>query len=230
MSRYTGLLGMAKGAWEGLNEWWLGISTAADPASPVDGGSCPSPASSAVGPRTAFPDTKGYASIDYLHIRRMRRFLAPSPADVFCDIGCGKGRVLCVFARKALRKCVGVELLPSLCERARENARRLRRRRTPISVACSDAATADIDEGTIYYFFNPFGPDTLARVLERIEGSLRAAPRDVRLVYHNACHAEVFDRCGWLELYHRYLTRGGLPVCYYRTRSAESVPGRKLRT
>jgi hypothetical protein len=86
------------------------------------------------------------------------------------------GRILCVFARKNIRRCIGIELFEDLCEISRANALRLRGRRASIEVICTDAAVADLSEGTIYYMYNPFGPATLHGVLENIMRSLLQAP------------------------------------------------------
>ena len=42
------------------------------------------------------------------------------PADTVIDIGCGMGRALCLFARRNVRKCIGIEYDPGFAERARE--------------------------------------------------------------------------------------------------------------
>jgi len=59
------------------------------------------------------------------------QFLGPSlflPTDVFYDIGCGNGRVLCRVARNRIAKVVGIELSPRRAAEARANAETLRGR------------------------------------------------------------------------------------------------------
>ena len=110
-----------------------------------------------------YSDNFHYATIGYLSVQKVLRVVKPGPQDVFCDIGSGMGRILCVVAREPVRKCVGVELLESLCQIARRNAISLRGRKAPIQIVCGDATTVDLSEGTIYFMFNPFGGETLAR-------------------------------------------------------------------
>src|SRR5215472_13249531 len=83
-----------------------------------------------------------YQTPDYLYLRRVRDILQPTTEDVVFDIGCGMGRVLCVMAQRNVRKCVGIELQPQLCEIARKNAAQLRGRKAPIEIVCTDAITA----------------------------------------------------------------------------------------
>ncbi|MES1224354.1 MAG: class I SAM-dependent methyltransferase, partial [Bacteroidota bacterium] len=39
----------------------------------------------------------------------------------FLDIGCGKGRALCIAAHKGFKKVTGLDFAKDLCERAKEN-------------------------------------------------------------------------------------------------------------
>jgi hypothetical protein len=48
----------------------------------------------------------------------------------------------------------------------------------------------------VFYFFNPFGPQVLRQVLEKIQTSLLSAPREVLFIYCNPLHPEVFQDVG----------------------------------
>jgi precorrin-6B methylase 2 len=169
-------------------------------------------------PMARYDDGHSYASPDYLYVYRIANVLKPKPADVFYDIGSGAGRVLCVMARRRLKKCVGIELFEPLCEAARRNASRLRSRKTPIEIICGDASTADLSDGTIYFMFNPFGAATMRSVLDNIERSLNANPRVVTIAYHNAVLADLLSERNWLEEYHAFSTAGGAHVRFWRSR------------
>ena len=149
-----------------------------------------------------------YATTGYRTIRRILRLLEPGPEDVFYDLGCGMGRILCVAARKPMRKCMGVELFEPLCEIARQNAKNLRGRKTPIEVVCGDATTVDLSEGTIYFMFNPFGPQTLQDTLENIRRSLAEKPRAIRVCYYNPRYKSVIEGLDWLVKEHELETFG----------------------
>jgi SAM-dependent methyltransferase len=146
-----------------------------------------------------FADGERYESIDYDLLARYARLLPAGPDDVVYDVGCGMGRVLCVFARRGVKRCVGIEIDPELAEIARENAARLRGRRCPIDVRVGDAAFADYSEGTIYYLFNPFGPKTVRSVLRRIGATLHRDPRRLHVAYCHPHHEWVLEDCDWLR-------------------------------
>ncbi|HUY14104.1 MAG TPA: class I SAM-dependent methyltransferase [Terriglobia bacterium] len=162
-------------------------------------------------------DNNAYAVPDYWYIRKIVKILGLTPADTFYDIGAGMGRVLCLAARRRVRKCVGIELSETLCRIARMNAQRLRGRKCSVQVVCGDAATADLSAGTIYFMFNPFGPDTMRDFLSNLNLSLEREPRNVRVVYYNCVHRSLLDSCGWLEPFHEFRTSSGLSVAFWRS-------------
>lgn len=155
-----------------------------------------------------YSDNFQYGTIGYLNIGKVLRIVKPRPQDAFCDIGCGMGRILCVAARKPMRKCIGVELLEPLCEIARRNVASLRGRKAPIEIVCGDATTVDLSEGTIYFMFNPFGAETLRDTLENIRGSLSQKPRAIKTAYYNSQYVSVFETLRWLEKVHEFNTFG----------------------
>jgi len=95
-------------------------------------------------------DAEVYQSKSYYSIRKCLRPVEMGPEDVFYDVGCGAGRVLCLVAQTRIRKCVGVELSPALCKLARQNARNLRGRRTAIEIVEGDAALADYSDRSVF--------------------------------------------------------------------------------
>src|SRR5690242_17376110 len=62
------------------------------------------------------PDASLYAAMDYASIRRTLAALELRPDDVFIDIGCGKGRVLCCAAKSDVGRVVGVDLSLEFCD------------------------------------------------------------------------------------------------------------------
>ncbi len=165
-------------------------------------------------------DMGGYYAIDYAVLRRIIQFLEPRPSDTVFDLGAGKGRVVCMFARLRLQRCVGVELSPALAETAMANARRLRGRETPIDIVRQDAAQADLDDGTIYVLFNPFGADTLNEVLTKIERSLAVNPRSLTVVYINDLHRRLLEDRGWLTEIHEMWTPSTRHISFWRNSGA----------
>ena len=169
---------------------------------------------------TDHPDSVHYATMGYATVWRVLRRLDLQPADVFVDIGSGKGRVLCCAARHPVRQVLGVELSEPLCRQARANATRLRGRRAPITVENTVAERFDYSAATVLFLFDPFGADTLRPVLKRIGEDTRG--REVRLAYANPTHDPVFQEQPWLhgrEFWSRADTGWEHDVAFYRSRS-----------
>ena len=155
-----------------------------------------------------FNDHREYESMDYPCIRTFLKALRVGPEDTVYDIGCGKGRIVCVAARLGVRKCVGVDICEELAEQARQNARTLRAPKSPIEIRAADAAAEDYSDGTVFCLFTPFGEQTLRQVLQRIHRSLDASPRHIRIGYASPNHGDVLRHERWLHQYGelRFLT------------------------
>jgi cyclopropane fatty-acyl-phospholipid synthase-like methyltransferase len=142
------------------------------------------------------PDSVHYATMSYATIWSILRQLDLGESDVFVDIGSGKGRVLCCAARFRVKQVTGVDLSTLLCREAEENARRLRGRRAPITVANMVAQDLDYSSATVLFMFDPFGAATLGPVLERIGRDTEG--RCLRLAYANPRHDTVLKHQPWL--------------------------------
>jgi len=151
-----------------------------------------------------FDDSNWYEGFSYMILMKYVRMLKPSIDDVVFDIGCGMGRILCVFARRRIKKCIGIEISAELAERARQNAVRLRGSKAPIEIVVADAIEADYSNGTIYCLYNPFGEKTLSLVMERIRQSVKSNPRRIQVAYFNSMCDNVLQSCRWLRCYHRH--------------------------
>jgi SAM-dependent methyltransferase len=186
--------------WTKCNELALNIETMAQSTTTTGGLTSKRPWYRAeFSQRAKHDDGNCYHSPDYWYIYKIGRVLKPGPEDIFYDLGSGKGRIICVMARRQVRKCIGVELFESLCEKARRNVEHVRGRRSPVEIVCEDAAKANLSDGTIYFMYNPFGIETMRDVLYNIQLSLLKNPRRVTIVYHNALLEAVLDEQSWLE-------------------------------
>jgi SAM-dependent methyltransferase len=116
-------------------------------------------------------------------------------ADTFVDLGCGKGRALVAATARGWPRAVGVEIDPALHRVAQANARAVL---GDIEVVWQDAAEFVWPRTSLTVFlFNPFEDDVLEPALARLEASLAAAPRPVRLAYVHPVHGEVLLRRRW---------------------------------
>ena len=205
-------------AWTQCNEYALGIRTEPEFAADCDSNATQKDGRAGIAKNALYRDNFQYGTIGYLNIGKVLRVLKPGPQDVFCDIGCGMGRIVCVAARKRVRKSIGVELLEPLCEIAQRNAASLRGRKAPIEIVCGDAATADLSEATVYFMFNPFGPESLRDTLENIRGSLSQRPRAIKIAYYNSQYLSVFEALRWLGKVQEFQTLRGHRVTFWENR------------
>ena len=95
-------------------------------------------------------------------------------------------------------KVAGIEYDPKLAETARANAQQLRGRRSSIEILTGDAVDADYREGTVFWMFHPFGPETMREVLEKIRRTLEERPRRIQIAYVNCVYIAEFERLDWL--------------------------------
>src|SRR5262245_59558085 len=100
-------------------DWWYGIDTYV-PAPDAE--------------QQTHVDASPYEPLRYAAVHVILREITLRDDDVFFDVGCGKGRILCLFARHRLKKCVGIEYVPTLAAAALANSGRARGLQTPIEI------------------------------------------------------------------------------------------------
>ena len=140
-----------------------------------------------------------YMALSYRDNIRILKKVNLTKDDVFVDIGCGKGRMLCCSALFNVREAIGIEQSPDLCAIARSNAARMRGRKAPITIIQAAAQEFDYRRGTVFYLYNPFDQSVLGEVLEKIRCSLDETRRPIRIAYSHPDHEDCFEACSWLE-------------------------------
>ncbi len=139
-------------------------------------------------------DERGLAGEDRIYhaasptitLRRALERAGAGPADVFADIGSGKGHALLVAGQLPYRKIIGVELAEDWNRIAEENVERAKSR-----LACKDYefVTADAlewpipDDLTLVYMYCPFLGGTFEAFLDRLVAAHDAHPRPMQVVY-----------------------------------------------
>lgn len=123
--------------------------------------------------------------------------------SVFVDMGSGKGRGLLVASEFPFAKIVGVELSRELHEVAEDNIKRYRsasQRCRRFFLHCMNAVEyAYGPEPLVLYLANPFGRDSIMRVLARLEASLNAEPREAYVIYVNPWFEALLRSAGFLR-------------------------------
>jgi SAM-dependent methyltransferase len=85
--------------------------------------------------------------------------------DILVDLGSGLGRVVLLARLLTGATARGIELQPSLVERAREAAARVD---ADVQFARADVRDADIGDGTVFFLYTPFTGPVLAEVARRL--------------------------------------------------------------
>lgn len=120
------------------------------------------------------------------------------------DIGCGKGRVLCVAANMGITKVSGIDFSKEFCADANENllTTQHRLKDTQFKIYNNDAfyfeITHDVD---CIFMFNPFDEIIMSGVAENIETSLGKHPRKMTIIYFNPMQKHLFLDLGYKVIY-----------------------------
>lgn len=115
-----------------------------------------------------------------------------TPEDVLVDVGCGKGRVINYWLSQGYtNKMYGLELDPLV---ATETALQFAGWSNVI-ILPGDAVLNLPEEGTIFYFYNPFAPEKVAIFEKRIAEIARR--HQATIVYYNPKSLHVFENGIW---------------------------------
>ena len=147
-----------------------------------------------------------YMPVSYVLLENILKQLPVTPSKHFLDIGCGKGRALCIAAsHPGHNKVTGVDFSKQLCEDAAANLGRIKKRIPSLqySIITKDAMNfeipADVDR---IFLFNPFDVIIMGAVVYNIMESVRENPRDIFVVYANPLYADLFLEEGFREIFH----------------------------
>lgn len=127
------------------------------------------------------------------------------PFNHFLDIGCGKGRALCVAAHQGFKKVTGIDFSKELCDDANENLTKTKQKIPTLqfNVINNDAFYFEIpDDVDCIFFFNPFDEIIMSAVVNNIFESLQNNPRKLYIIYVNPLHKEQFLKAGFTETWH----------------------------
>jgi SAM-dependent methyltransferase len=115
----------------------------------------------------------------------------------FVDFGCGKGAALVLAAQQGFAQVIGVEFDPAIAAVGARNLREsptVLRSRSRAEVICADATDFVLpDEPLVVLFYNPFSGAVLQGVVDKLDLSLKATPRDMWVVYINPLEKERFE-------------------------------------
>jgi SAM-dependent methyltransferase len=147
--------------------------------------------------RAALPHAVFYAGSQPSIVRRVLAQLPPLDSFAFLDLGCGKGRAVCIATEFPFRAIMGVELSPALTVCARRNAGVIASRhpeRTAVQIINGDASSFALPEGDLVLFlYHPFDAALMAKVAANVDAALHRAHRTLYVVYYNPVAGQCFD-------------------------------------
>ncbi|MEN9571523.1 MAG: hypothetical protein RL172_2754 [Bacteroidota bacterium] len=123
----------------------------------------------------------------------------------FIDIGCGKGRAICVACHFGFTKVTGIEWSEKLQKIALKNLATTQAMLPKINyqVICGDAAFFTIPaDADCLLLFNPFDEYMMDKVLSNICTSMVQHPREINIIYANPLYKKLFFQKGFKEVYH----------------------------
>ncbi|RYY65871.1 MAG: class I SAM-dependent methyltransferase [Chitinophagaceae bacterium] len=129
----------------------------------------------------------------------------PAASKHLIDIGCGKGRAMCVAAQMGARKITGIDFSKEFCDQAKLNLLKSKQKCPALDykVLNNDAFYFDIPEDVdCIFMFNPFDEVIMSGVLENIEVSLEEHPRKLTIIYANPMQKHLFLEAGFTQTYH----------------------------
>lgn len=110
-------------------------------------------------------------------------------SDVLVDVGCGKGRVINFWLGRGFRnRIIGIEIDGEIADTTRNRLARY----PNVEIITGDATELLPEDGTLFFLFNPFGPDVMRRFLERLKQR-----RNIRIIYYYCIHIELFKNDGF---------------------------------
>ena len=117
------------------------------------------------------------------------------------DIGCCKGKVLCIWERmfkKSKVRIVGVDYSEELIRISKKNLEILKSKNTSLfKMDALDLDPVSIEDKLLIYIYNPFSDNILDKFLKKIE------PKTVAIAYINPVHTKCFKKHNFNLVYRK---------------------------
>lgn len=153
-----------------------------------------------------------YMPVSFVLLEKILERLGSTPQQHFLDIGCGKGRAMCIAAHFGFTQLTGIDISPELCEASSENLASTKKQFPHLHycVITKDALNFEIPPSAdCIFLFNPFDVVIMGAVVNNIVESARAFPREINVIYANPIYQDLFFDEGFVQIFHtkslRYL-------------------------
>ncbi len=146
-----------------------------------------------------------YMPVSYNLLEEIFEQLPKDIRNHFVDIGCGKGRALCMAAHQGFKQITGLDFSKNLCDIAIKNLQKTKKKLTGFTcnVVNNDAFYYEIPDDTdCIFFFNPFEEIIMSGVVDNIFKSLELNPRKIKIIYVNPIDKHLFLQAGYKQIWY----------------------------
>jgi len=146
-----------------------------------------------------------YMPVSYVLLETIFNQLSPTPRNHFLDIGCGKGRAICVAAYHGYNKISGVDFSNLLCKIAAQNMIVVQKKFPTVQFEVTNKNVLDYDipdDVDCIFLFNPFDEMMTGKVADAVKKSMEISTRFLQIVYANPLYKKAFEDIGFTEVYY----------------------------
>ncbi len=145
-----------------------------------------------------------YMPVSYDILESILKKLSEMGCKQLTDIGCGKGRALCVAAHYGIHNLKGIDISKEFCNTAKSNLKKTSEiiRGINYEIKNDDAFYFEISKDTeCVFLFNPFDEIIMSGVIQNILKSIKLKPRPFIIVYMNPLYENQFIETGFKKVY-----------------------------
>lgn len=146
-----------------------------------------------------------YMPVSYNLLENVLTHIPENCRNHFLDIGCGKGRALCVAAYNGFKKISGIDFSAIFCDEAIKNLLITQNKTAPFlhnvmhKNVLNYKIPADVD---CLFLFNPFDGKMMQHLVNKISRSLQQSPRLLYIIYANPLHINLFINEGFKQIFY----------------------------
>ncbi len=146
-----------------------------------------------------------YMPVNYFTMEQLLAHLPQKAREgTFLDIGCGKGRAMCMAAHFGFSKVAGIDFAKELIDAAEKNLRQTKQVFPGLQykLLWNDMSEFEIEKTvSTVFLFNPFDEVLMKTVINTITASLKSHPRPFYVLYTSPRHEELFFEEGYDVIY-----------------------------
>jgi SAM-dependent methyltransferase len=146
-----------------------------------------------------------YMPVSYHLLENVFKQLPLTNRNHFLDVGCGKGRALCVAVYNEFKKVSGIDFSVSFCTDAINNLKITQNRTFAFqqNVIHTNVLAYQIpDDVDCIFLFNPFDEQLMQHLITEINKSLQKNSRLLHIIYANPLYVQLFTNAGFQQIFY----------------------------